>query len=61
MLSGTPAEVFSQVEALHALGLAAPETTELLHALNGRGFDLPLEALSVDDCAASIALALKGR
>jgi energy-coupling factor transport system ATP-binding protein len=61
VLSGTPAEVFSQVEALHALGLAAPETTELLHALNGRGFDLPLEALSVDDCAASIALALKGR
>ena len=27
---GTPKEVFSQVELLHGIGLAAPETVELL-------------------------------
>ena len=48
---GTPKEVFSQVELLHDLGLAAPETVELCHDLNENGFDLPLDALSVEECA----------
>ena len=51
---GTPKEVFSQVELLHGLGLAAPETVELCWELNQEGFDLPLDALSVDECADSI-------
>ena len=51
---GTPKEVFSQVELLHGLGLAAPETVELCHELNGEGFDLPLDALSVEECAEAI-------
>jgi len=59
-LSGTPAEVFPRVRELHELGLAAPDTTELLSALNGKGFHLPLDALTVDACADAIALALKG-
>ena len=50
-LDGTPKEVFSQVEQLHAIGLAAPETVELCHALNEGGFDLPLTALDHDECA----------
>ena len=51
---GTPKEVFSQVELLHGLGLAAPETVELCNELNGEGFDLPLDALSVEECAEAI-------
>ena len=51
---GTPKAVFSQVELLHNLGLAAPETVELCNELNGEGFDLPLDALSVDECAETI-------
>ena len=51
---GTPKEVFSQVELLHNLGLAAPETVELCHELNREGFDLPLDALSVEECAEAI-------
>jgi energy-coupling factor transport system ATP-binding protein len=51
---GTPKEVFSQVELLHDLGLAAPETVELCHDLNENGFDLPLDALSVEECAQTI-------
>ena len=51
---GTPEEVFSQVELLHRMRLAAPETVELCHALNGCGFDLPLDRLSVEACAQAL-------
>ena len=47
---GSPKEVFSQVELLHSLGLAAPETVELCHRLNQEGFNLPLNQLSTEEC-----------
>ena len=50
----TPKRVFAQVELLRSVGLAVPETTELLYALNQEGWDLPLDALSVEDCARAI-------
>ena len=50
-LDGTPAQVFSNVEKLHDMGLAAPETVELCWALNRCGFDLPLDRLTADECA----------
>ena len=56
---GTPKEVFSQVELLHDLGLAAPETVELCHELNREGFQLPLDALSVEECAQAILAQIK--
>ena len=55
---GTPACVFSQVEALRAVGLDVPETTELLWQLNQAGFSLPLDALDPCRCAEVIAEAL---
>ena len=51
---GTPAEVFFQVELLRSVGLSVPETTELLYALRADGFDLPLDALSIDQCAQAL-------
>ena len=51
---GTPAKVFSQVELLRSVGLSVPETTELLYALRADGFDLPLDALSIDQCAQAL-------
>ena len=48
---GTPKEVFSQVELLHNLGLAAPETVELCQQLNQEGYRLPLDALEPEECA----------
>ena len=48
---GTPKEVFTQVELLHSIGLAAPETVELCWELNRQGFDLPLDGLDVTECA----------
>lgn len=53
---GTPVEVFSQVERLRAEGLAVPETTALTWELNKNGFNLPLSALSMEECARAIAL-----
>jgi len=51
VLDGTPREVFSQVEKLHEMGLAAPETVELCHSLNKLGFSLPLDRLTAEECA----------
>ena len=48
---GTPAEVFSQVEKMHEIGLASPETVELCHELNKNGFNLPLSSLNPEECA----------
>lgn len=52
---GTPQEVFSQVELMHSEGLAVPATTELMWQLNNKGFNLPLTALGIGDCAEQIA------
>ena len=54
-----PKKVFTQVELLRRVGLTVPETTDLMYELNQRGWDLPLDALSVEDCAQAIAKALK--
>ena len=51
---GTPKEVFSQVELLHGIGLAAPETVELCWELNKQGFELPLDRLSTEECAQAL-------
>lgn len=56
---GTPKQVFSQVELLHQLGLAAPETVELCYELNAQGFRLPLEELTVEECAQALYDAVK--
>ena len=56
---GTPAEVFSEVELMHDLGLAAPETVELCYELNKLGFDLPLNQLNEIECAQALYNAVK--
>ena len=55
---GTPRSVFSQVELLRSEGLDVPATTEFIYELDGEGWDLPLEALTVDECADAIMAAL---
>ena len=50
----TPKKVFSQVELLRSVGLTVPETTELMYDLNEKGWSLPLDALSVEECAQAI-------
>ena len=51
---GTPEQVFSQVELMQSVGLSVPETTRLLYALRQDGIDVPLDALSVTNCAQAL-------
>ena len=57
---GAPKDVFSNIEYMHELGLAAPETVELCHELNKLGFRLPLDLLETEDCAQALYKALGG-
>ena len=56
---GAPREVFSQVELLQGEGLSVPATTQLIYELNAGGWDLPLTALTVDECADAVMAALR--
>ncbi len=58
-LDGTPEKVFAEVKDLRHMGLTVPDTVDLLDRLRNDGWDLPLDALSVDACAEAIAGALK--
>ena len=59
-MDGAPHDVFVQVDRLHELGLAAPDTVELLHLLREAGMDVPLTGLTVDECADTICRAFGG-
>ena len=54
-MDGAPREVFAQVEKLKSIGLTVPDPVELLYELRGAGCDLPLTAITVDECADAIA------
>ena len=56
---GKPEAVFSQVELLHNIGLAAPDTVELCYELNKLGFSLRLDRLNAEDCAQALYDSLK--
>ncbi len=55
VMDGTPREVFVRVEELDALGLSVPGTVRLMYELRRQGVDVPLAALSVDECAEALA------
>ena len=48
---GTPREIFPQVEMLRGSGMDVPATVGLMFELRKAGVDLPLDALSVEECA----------
>lgn len=51
---GTPKEVFSQVELLHKIGLASPDSVELCYLLTQQGYRLPLTLLEPEECAQAL-------
>lgn len=55
---GAPKDVFRQSALLRREGLTVPVTTELLEQLGAAGMKLPLDALTVEECAEAIAGAL---
>jgi len=56
---GPPKEVFQDVEGLRAVGLAVPETVELLYELRREGLDVPLSAISDAECAGALKALLQ--
>ena len=58
VMDGTPRQILPQMETLHSLGLAAPHTVELLWGLRSAGFDVPVDALGIEECADAICAAL---
>ncbi len=48
-LTGTPKQVFRQVERLRELRLDVPPMTDMAHALRGRGIDVPDDILTVQE------------
>ena len=53
-MDGRPEEVFTEVDRLVSMGLDVPQTVELLYELRREGIDVPLDRLSVDECADEI-------
>ena len=51
---GAPRDIFPQVEMLRSIGLAPPETVELMYELRKEGLDLPLDTLSDEECAQAL-------
>ena len=58
-MDGTPSEIFPQVEKLRKVRLDVPATVALLYELKNRGYNVPLDALRPEECAAAIAAVLK--
>ena len=59
VMDGAPGEILTRRDELRAIGLDVPHTVDLLHGLREDGFDVPVNALSVSDCAEAICRALK--
>jgi len=57
---GTPREVFPQVELMRSNGLDVPATVGLLYELKKLGYDVPLDALTVEECAEALYHVFKG-
>ena len=51
-MDGTPREIFTQVDALRKASLSVPQTIEVLYDLDrDAGAGLPIDAMSVEECA----------
>ena len=58
VMDGAPREILTRMEDLRAIGLDVPHTVELLRGLRDDGFDVPLDALTVEECADAVRAAL---
>ena len=50
-----PREVFTRKKELEDIGLAVPDTVSLLFSLREAGMDVPVDAITVEECADAIA------
>ena len=55
VMDGKPREVFTCKKELEDIGLAVPDTVSLLFSLREAGMDVPVDAITVEECADVIA------
>ena len=61
-MTGTPREIFKQVDTLKSIGLGVPQGAELVHRLNQDGFGLPDDLYTLQEvCEALIGRMEVGR
>ena len=60
-MDGTPRQVFSRIDELRSMGLTVPDTVDLLDRLRRDGIDVPLDALTVEECADAIFRAITAK
>lgn len=58
-LDGTPSEIFTKVDELHAIGLAVPQASELIHKLRTAGAKFPSGIISETAAVNAIAALLE--
>ncbi len=58
LMDGTPREIFPQVEKLKSIGLDVPQATELAWRLRNRGYDIPADILTEEECAEAVCALL---
>ncbi len=59
LMTGTPREVFARSKELYEVGLAVPQTVELVKELKSAGIDIDTDVLTVDECASAVYDALR--
>ena len=61
MYNDEPKKVFAHYKELEQVGLAAPQVTYIMHDLKEKGFDVDVEATTVEEAADEIMRALEKR
>ena len=59
LMTGTPREVFARSKELYEVGLAVPQTVELVQMLHAAGVEINTDVLSVEECAQAVYDALQ--
>ena len=60
-MSGTPKEVFSQVDKMKEIGLDVPQVTELAHNLRKKGLDIPADILTTEEMVEALCRLRAGK
>lgn len=61
LFDNVPKEVFSHVQELEEIGLAAPQVTYIMQELSHKGFAVDTNAITIDEACRSILQALRSR
>lgn len=60
ILSGTPREVFAQIETLEKIGLAVPQVTYFVKEMRKRGYDINGDVITIEEAKDELLRILRG-